>query len=94
MKLVRDHLAVSDERFRDSVDLSVPYVAAGPPGGFRTEPLSLPGLCRRSVPLPGPDGHRYRRRVGECHSQGGRGDIRSPEVPLLQQVRRGIRGGV
>src|SRR5690242_9579149 len=44
VKLVRDHLAVSDERFRDSVDLSVPYVAAGPPGGFRTEPPSLPGL--------------------------------------------------
>lgn len=44
VKLVRDHLAVSDERFRDDVDLSVPYVAAGPPGGFRTEPPSLPGL--------------------------------------------------
>jgi hypothetical protein len=44
VKLVRDHLVVSDERFRDDVDLSVPYVAAGPPGGFRTEPPSLPGL--------------------------------------------------
>ena len=44
VKLVRDHLAVSDERFRDDVDLSVPYVPAGPPGGFRTQPPSLPEL--------------------------------------------------
>jgi hypothetical protein len=44
VKLVRDHLAVSDERFRDDVDLSVPYVPAGPPGGFRAQPPSLPGL--------------------------------------------------
>jgi hypothetical protein len=42
LKLVRDHLAVSDERFRDDVDLSVPYVPAGPPGGFLTQPPSLP----------------------------------------------------
>lgn len=42
VKLVRDHLAVSDERFREDVDLSVPYVPAGPPGGFRTQPPSLP----------------------------------------------------
>jgi len=43
VKLVRDHLAASDERFRTDIDLSVPYVAAGPPGGFRTEPPGLPG---------------------------------------------------
>jgi hypothetical protein len=43
VKLVHDHLAAADGRFRDDVDLSRPHVPAGPPGGFRTEPPGLPG---------------------------------------------------
>lgn len=45
VKLVRDHLAACDERFRDDTDLSVPCAPGGPPGGFLAEqPAGLPEL--------------------------------------------------
>ncbi|MFD9125481.1 hypothetical protein [Kitasatospora sp. NPDC059571] len=45
VKLVRDQLAASDERFRDDIDLSAPYAPDGPPGGFLAEqPAGLPEL--------------------------------------------------
>ncbi|WP_392971330.1 hypothetical protein [Streptomyces sp. LN245] len=45
VKLVRDHLAASDTRFHNDIDLSVPYVPTGPPSGFLTDPPGLPPLA-------------------------------------------------
>ncbi|MGW6217367.1 hypothetical protein [Streptomyces sp. NPDC055109] len=44
VKPVRDHLATSDKRFHNDVDLSAPYEPTGPPGGFLTDPPGLPAL--------------------------------------------------
>ncbi|MFF2364637.1 hypothetical protein ACFVU0_18350 [Streptomyces sp. NPDC058122] len=44
VKPVRERLAGSDKRFDSDIDLSVPYVPAGPPGGFLTDTPGLPGL--------------------------------------------------